>query len=118
MRDQRQDDERRPGFEEILESPLGAAEQIALRLGRRIARTGSERDAEVPAIDQRLRTEIETVKRQAPHQEREFGGHALIARPPVTDTTVPVEYDASSDSSQRMARATSSGVPGRPCGTC
>ena len=30
---------------------------------------------------------------------------------------VPVEYDASSDSSQRMARATSSGSPPRFIGT-
>src|SRR5690606_33751382 len=44
------------------------------------------------------------------------GSYGVTARPPVTSMVVPVVYEASSDSSQRIARATSSAVPARGIG--
>ncbi len=48
-------------------------------------------------------------------RHRPYGRDGYL--PPVTSMKVPVEYDASSDSSQRIARATSSARPPRFIGT-
>src|SRR5690606_26487652 len=83
-----------------------------------VAGGGGVPDAVLPAEDQRLRAQIKAVERHARKQQPEFGGHGRIARPPLTVMVVPVEYEASSDSSQRMALATSSAVPARGMGNC